>query len=884
MKKLGWTLVCLGVLGLFAAPAARAADVKGLAPHLRMPKTALVHPLNYDLSSSEIRRPDQFEDDPRSQIAVWQPFVEPGPVTRTTSNMLTNDTRIFRNVGPTKDKYPYVVRVEKGADAGKFFLYRNVRYHWFFEHVEKGDEPPDSNVPGVSGGGPWSPFLNMRDANTQFVLDMAEDKATKDDVWDKKLYANRHMTAYDSGISGSLNYKDSTVLQQVGMIMTYEYAQIPAPTVDGTGYPPPGQTQATADPVGPIPGTVNLTSVPDDSAFKKQVQLNDPPEGYSSFWNLKGTVDGVEYTKFTGYTLAYVEDHSLPAIDQSLLNPQGNVYETVVGGFLGEKHSVNYKDDNPNAEISSQQLQSEFSYYIGMEDIYHIPNPFYDGVTNRNPVIVFYFLKANDEYGPYVGGMSYGKERSWYAHRHPYWKDQSEEKRDKFVADRYANAWDSAWMKPYEKGAVYYICCDDLGNGGIQTLNEHWKTKKSLTNDPAYQQLMGELEAKDNQDAKDAKAALQALDEFIVSGGGSRALNRFAFIGFQEDRGRCVVGPITLEKTNTAVHNESNEVITDPKTGLQKEVKSGNWDIGAKRVIMPKHFATNSIEWNEQGASNYVPSDVEGKTPLQAKRYYQAWAQHPPDCLMEVAVSNCCGNSSPQGSLIKVEDSAEFSKPMIDMEITDMNSGNTHDVCVPCGEKLESGAKLKVTDKKTGAVVKEYEGFGCDSDFDLATHNWEVVENGKATKVCDIPEDANGPDKFKVITEDQRLQLTINPYDNIDRTTPFKGIVCTEMEIEALDQNQQPTGQMEQLEYQEEGQVKMAAKIVKDGSSLDRYALNEFDPTISFYHIFRAAGWYQIRVKAFDRGKTGGKGQSRELKLNVNVLPASFKVREINSQ
>ena len=266
------------------------------------------------------------------------------------------------------------------------------------------------------------------------------------------------------------------------------------------------------------------------------------------------------------------------------------------------------------------------------------------------------------------------------------------------------------------------------------------------------------------------------------------------------------------------------------------------------------------------------------------KKYYQAWAQQPPDCLMEVAVSNCCGNDSPQGSLIKVHDTSEFSKPMIDMEITDMNSGTSHDICVPCGEKLESGAKLKVTDKKTGAVVKEYECFGCNTDFDLASHNWEVVEGGKSSKVCDIPEDATGPNKYKVITEDQRLQLKISPYDNIDRTTPFKGIVCTELEIEALNENQQPTGQMEQLEYQEGGKVKMGAKIVKDGSSLDRYALNEFDPTIDFYHIFRAAGWYQVRVTAHDRGETGGKGQSRMLKFNINVLPASFKVREIDSR
>lgn len=884
MRRQVWVLFFLGVLFSTLISTAEGVNVAGVAPHLRMPKTALIHPLNYNLSSSEIRRPDQFEDNPRSQIAVWQPFLEPGPVTRTTSNMLTNDTRIFRNIGPTKDQFPYVVRVENGPDQGKFLLFKNVKYHWFFEQAANSGEPPDSNVPGESGGGAWSPFMNMRDANTQFILDMAEDKASKDDVWDKKLYVNRHMLAYDSGISGSLNYKDSTILQQVGMIMTYEWAEIPAPAVSGAGYPPSGQAQATADPVGDIPDTVNLTSVPDASAFQKKVVQNDRPDGYS-FWNLKGTIDGVEYDKFSAYTLAYVEDHELPAIDQGLLNPEGNVYNSVVGGFLGADHSVNYQDDNPNAELSSQQLQSEFSYYVGMEDLYHLPDPFYDGVTNKSPVLLFYFLRSNDDYGPYVGRLSLGKERSWFAHRHPYWKNQDAAKRDKFIADRYANCWASNFMQPHEKGVIYYICCDDLGNGGIQTLNNHWKAKQPLAGDPAFQQLMEELNTLSNQAATEAKAALTALDNFLQNGPGDRSLNRFAFIGFQEDRGRCVIGPIVLEKDPSAgTHSENNQIITDPTTGLQREIKSGNWNVAEKRVIMPFHFATNSIEWHHVGNSFDV-SAIQGKSSLEVKRYYQAWAQQPPDCLMEMAVSDCCGNGSPQGSIINVEDCAKFSKPMIDMEITDMNSGIEHSIVIPCGEELEAGAKLKVTDRATGAPLKEYEAFECDAEFDLAKQKWEVISaNGQATVIGAIPEDASGPDSAKIITEDQRLQFTIKPYDNIDATTPCKGIVYTELEIEALTPDKKPTGQMEQLEYQDGTQMTMGPKIVKDGSGLDRYDLNEFDPDISFYHIFRSAGWYQIRAKTFDRGKTGGKGLSRELTCNINVLPASFKVREINTR
>jgi hypothetical protein len=50
-----------------------------------------------------------------------------------------------------------------------------------------------------------------------------------------------------------------------------------------------------------------------------------------------------------------------------------------------------------------------------------------------------------------------------------------------------------------------------------------------------------------------------------------------------------------------------------------------------------------------------------------------------------------------------------------------------------------------------------------------------------------------------------------------------------------------------------------------------KFELNEFDPK-SVFITSSAAGWYQFRVKAYDRAKDGGIGEARELKFNINVL------------
>jgi hypothetical protein len=213
----------------------------------------------------DIRRVSGHHDKPEAQIAVWMPLVEPEPIVKTNGNEITDATLIYRNTGPTKDKFPYII---KDKATNKFYVYKNVKYHWAFEKPEEDKKVlGEGNKGGVSGGEVYSPFMNLKDANGQYFEDLVNGEVSESDIWDKKMFVNRHTAAFDSGIAGAKMVSGSTLLQQVGMIMTYERAEVSGISPSGAGYP--AKEKDTADPAGDIPGTVSLAAAPEDSAFEK---------------------------------------------------------------------------------------------------------------------------------------------------------------------------------------------------------------------------------------------------------------------------------------------------------------------------------------------------------------------------------------------------------------------------------------------------------------------------------------------------------------------------------------------------------------------------------------------------------------------------------------
>ncbi len=830
----------------------------------------------------DIRRVSGHHDKPEAQIAVWMPLVEPEPIVKTQNNEITDATLIYRNTGPTKDKFPYVIK-DKGT--GKFYVYRNVKYHWAFEKPdEKKKVLAEGNKGGTSGGEVYSPFLNLKDANGQYFEDVVNGAATEADIWDKKMFVNRHTAPFDSGIAGAKMVSGSTMLQQVGMIMTYERAEVTGLSPSGAGYP--AKEKDTADPAGEIPGTVNMAAAPADADFVKfgpEKTTKPVPEALKNSWNLSINIDGKDYKEFTDYNVVYVEDYSYPEVSQDFLDPKGTVYQGVVGKYVGysdgKDMKVSYENENADLLPTSPAIESNFDYFFSPDELYHMANPFYDGSPSQQPVLFFYFLKSNGAYGPYVGVCNPSFEKDYYVDHHPYWKNQPKEKLDKFMADRYANCWEAKFLQPWEKGMVYYVLYQNGdGETRVNELNEAWK-KSDISQLSVLNDLVDELSGKTTEEAAEAKQSIEALKTFISSSPeGTRQATRFAHIGFSAHSGRCGISKISLENIPSQ-HTEEKVMKTDPATGQQIEVKKGSWTVAGKRFILPRHFATNSIEWNDH-CTDCPP----GKKTKEMVNYYNDLKSMPPDCLMTQEVSNCCGNAAPAGSLVKVEDVAEFSKPLIGCEIEDQVNGTTHKIGVPPIESLDAGSQLAARDVKTGAI-KNYGEEGVNEDFDMASKDWFIIKaDGTREDLPKIPTDPEGPEKNKIPVEDQRMKFVIKPYDNIDSLTPFRGIVKTEVEIEALDANQNPTGNFEQIEYEQDGQIIANAKVVKDGTGKNKFELNEFDPTVQFYHIFRAAGWYQFKVKAYDRAKDGSAGQPREMKFNINVLPAGFNTRSLDER
>ena len=141
--------------------------------------------------------------------------------------MITDKTKIFRNTGTTKDKYPYII---KDSASGNFYAIRNLTYTWKFENQKPDKEDPEGGNATFTKTIPaYSPFfdeIGLTEAAPQFMKEWAKADGNNYELPEPKAHANRHTVTYDSGIMDGLSVTDSTVLQQVGMLMSYEIATL----------------------------------------------------------------------------------------------------------------------------------------------------------------------------------------------------------------------------------------------------------------------------------------------------------------------------------------------------------------------------------------------------------------------------------------------------------------------------------------------------------------------------------------------------------------------------------------------------------------------------------------------------------------------------------
>ncbi len=832
-----------------------AADVSAVPDDQKFLPSAITAISSGIQRSHEIRRPAELEKNEKASIAIWCPWMEPPPIQRTIGNQIGEEGKIFRNTGSTKGTFPYVVQ-EKSS--GKFFVFRKVRYQWKFEKAKEGTDPHGGNVDGESGVDPWTPFfseMKLEETAPGFILDWAQEKTAATDLPEKKVFANRHTTVYDSGVQDDETVANSSFLQQVGMTLTYQRAEVEA-TANGPGYPETGFGTAdlpTQDIIeASIKGTVALNTAPPDSAFVDGKVINAIPEPYKPFWTLG---------ECSAYALVYVEDHQAP--DAKPAESSGKEYSGIVGKWLQGGVKIEYVDDNPNANQDSDQMKADFKYYAGNNDIYKVENPFYNPPEVREPYIYVFILRANNEFGPYIGPAKKERERSWYINRHPYWSKQPVEMTKAYLDNRYSNAWDANSIPAWELGAAYYVMNTDEGDSGkfhVEELNEAWTAGKITDqNCPSFAALRDSLADRDLPAAKKAVAALDALADAIQNPAnfgirGDRTFSRFASAGFSDEKGSYVIGKAKLEKNNPAVHREWNEVIE----GVQ--VKKGEWTVAEKRIILPFHYCTAAVD--QCDVACFSSKDV-----------------------VSVSSSDCCGNSAsvesiPTSDGVTIKDEALGSKPTPELLIKCGGTSEEVSVQIPANDSLGAAEKLVVKNKTTGDV-QEFAANQYDGDFDLSKNDFFVKRSGQQLDpVGVIPDDPNGALKDRVIFEDTRLQFTLGGYDNIDGMTPFRGVGKLKFAIYALDSNKQRAAP-ETLEYTDEkGAIHRGDSVERDNSG-DPYT---FDPVFRLFHIFRVPGWYQAEYQVWEKSSTAPEKKSRTLTVNIHVLDAKSQVRTIESE
>jgi len=919
MEKRMWGILAAALIW---GSAAFAADVSGVATDSRYDindRTKVVSGI-MSIPQNEIRRiPDMIEK-PESQIGMWVPMMEPDPVVRGFDNKIRDNVRIFRNTGSTKDKYPYLV---KEVSTGKWYAYRNVKYKWSFESA--GEDDKSGGVNGSSGGEVWTPFYKASGSERAIEYMKNIVNGTGDKTWDPKVYPNAHKKPFDSGISGDADTRGSTVLQEVGMLLTYERAAV-NPTVIGNAEGYYGNADISVIDPSAIP-EAKLDAEPSGWEAKKSVTPN--PDG----WKLKNNDGGDE---FSAFNRVYVEDYTSPTVKGT----EVKLYSGNTGAFVEKVYnkasgkwepckgiSFEYEDDNPNAAASSDRLKASLNYECGNMDLYKLDNPAYnrDDPTSE-PFLYFVYLPPTyrmnwneqeqkwerikvsenpvklDEtvvYGPYLGPAKKAEEYYYYKNVDPNWKGRSEKEVEEFIKARYASAYSTKNLAPWIRGLAYFIL-DERNSGLLKTkLLNGWINKAKNTKNegleakvPELAMMIGEYEALGDS-GKKAAADMRAFVDHLNSTG-MLDVNRFSYIEFK-DGGRYCVGPIEFEKID-GIYSESNVQVNG------QTVKTGSWFVPGPRVLLPRHYATTSLEWDAGGAAKMVggqmakdaqnfvlgadgrwkraasaddagvPEELQvaGTNSNFIKKYGDTWMQKVPDLMFKVDMADCCGNTTNQVGFLKVNDGGEGAKPVTEVEISDSRSGNDMKVGVPPSDEIPSDREIAIQD--SGSKVQVPGGEYADND--MASKQWQVVD--KNGNPVDDPLNKQLKLDDKVIFEDTRLNVTAQAYDNIDRFYPGRGIAYQRLQIRELDANGNPTDKFEPLEDSTGNKSDKIERVVPR----ERFERSDkTEPVIKFYHIFRNPGKYRVEYLAEDF-----ESNKQQMSFNVTVKDMSFQERTIRDE
>ncbi|HNW35971.1 MAG TPA: hypothetical protein PKM25_13620, partial [Candidatus Ozemobacteraceae bacterium] len=371
-------------------------------------------------------------------------------------------------------------------------------------------------------------------------------------------------------------------------------------------------------------------------------------------------------------------------------------------------------------------------------------------------------------------------------------------------------------------------------------------------------------------------------------------VNRFSYIEFK-DGGRYCVGPIEFEKID-GIHSETTAQVEG------QTVKKGTWFVPGPRVLLPKHYATTSIEWDAGGpakmiggqmakdAQNFVlgpdgrwkragsaedagvPDELQvaGTNSNFIKKYGDTWMQKVPDLMFKVDMADCCGNTTNQVGFLKVNDAGEGAKPVTEVEISDSRSGNDMKVGVPASDEIANDREIAIQDSgsKTQVPGGEY------AENDMASKKWSVVD--KSGNPVEDPLNKQLTLDDKVIFEDTRLNVTAQAYDNIDRAYPGRGIAYQRLQIRELDKNGNPTDKLEPLEDSTGNKSDKIERVVPR----ERFERSDkTEPVLKFYHIFRNPGTYRVEYLAEDF-----EANKQAMTFNVTVKDMSFQDRTIRDE
>jgi|GEM_PF-979831 len=871
------------------------------------------------IPKNEIRRLPDMIDNPKSQVGMWIPVAEPDPVVRDFNNTIQPAGGVFKNTGAAQDKYPYIIK-EKAT--GKFYVYKNVKYNWYFENA--GTEDNSGGTNGASGADVWTPFYKAAGAEkaVEYIKNFVTGSGDK--VWDPKVYPNIHAKPFDSGISGDADTRGSTVLQEVGMLLTYDRAEAAVTGTTGDGYT--GNADLSVIDPNSIP-TAQLGAEPSTwVSSKKEVE---PPAG----WKLENGM------KMTGYNRVYVEDYKSPTVKGT----EVSIYRGVSGAWVEEKYTkatskwdringitFEYEDDNPSAAASSDRLQASLNYECGNMDLFKLDNPYYNADDPvSEPFIYFTYLTPTykmtynetnqkwerikisenpvkmDEtiqYGPYVGPAKKGEEYYYYKNVDPTWSKKQATAANPdpvmdFIKNRYAYAINGKSLAAWVRGYCYFIL--DERNSGllkVKMLNGYINTNKntkSVSLDekiPELAQMVKEYSDIGTEKGKAASADLAAFRSHLQAQGLSN-INRFSYIEFK-DGGRYCVGPIEFEK-------DKNTEVGPNDTGYDPKIKKGSWFVPGPRVLLPRHFCVSSMEWDSSLGGNKVAGQMatdsqnfymgsDGKwhragdaadagvpEELQVttqnsnfiKKYGDTWMQQCPDCMFKVDMADCCGNTTNQVGFLKVLDGGQGNKPGLDVSISDSRTGNEQKVSVPNSQEgLEYGQngsdkndQLIVKDGNGQQVVNAGEVYNGDNDLTAKEISLQKWDQNAVSKP--IGDELKNPDPIKNPDKVIYEDTRLEIKANAVGTTDraYPHAGIGKMSFK-IQQLDAAGAPTGKYELLEDDSGTKNDEIKKNVfDSTTNGKISEFKPNIRFFHIFRNPGLYRVEFEAANMPNEGDK-------------------------